>query len=167
MRSTFAALAFVALGLTGVGAVSCTEAVEDGGGSGPGGPSVTNGTGYDPVCNDGRPDEVCNFFGAAPETCACFDCVNSAACTNRCKDDGACGADEDCTCVDCFEELGIGCEPPDPSTSEATTDATTATGMGGGGDGGASGAGGGGTTATTATTATTGTTGAGGAGGGA
>ncbi len=68
------------------------------------GPVGSQGAGYHPACNLDRRDGYCNFIGQNPETCECFDCVDSAACTNKCSNDGACdfGDDaEDCSCADC------------------------------------------------------------------
>ena len=72
--------------------------------------NATNGTGYDPVCNNGRPNGFCNVFGGDPETCECRDCIASATCQGRCSDDGSCNFNrddpqsEDCTCADCAYE---------------------------------------------------------------
>jgi len=79
------------------------------------GPVGSQGAGYHPACNLDRRDGYCNFLGQNPETCECFDCVDSAACTNKCTDNGACDGEEDCTCADC--NGGGNCVPPDPDTS--------------------------------------------------
>ncbi len=138
--------------------------------------NASNGTGYDPVCNNGRADGFCNVRGANPEGCDCRDCLGSAVCQQRCVDDGSCNfngddpTSEDCTCADCAYShpecggnQGDGDGDGDQSTAE---EAATSTGSG---DGGSSAATTAETTAetTAATTAetTAATVGAGGAGG--
>ncbi len=66
--------------------------------------AVTNGTGYDPICEGGMRDGFCNALGAKPESCMCLDCAQTAYCKQMCKNDGTCnqGAGEDCTCIDCI-----------------------------------------------------------------
>ncbi len=65
--------------------------------------AVTNGTGYDPVCEGGTRDGFCDALGAKPESCMCLDCAQTAYCKKTCQDDGMCNpaAGEDCTCIDC------------------------------------------------------------------
>jgi hypothetical protein len=65
------------------------------------------------ACNNGAPNGYCEALAAVPESCECFDCVETAACTGACNDDGTCGAGEDCTCEDCYQP-GSNCETPEP-----------------------------------------------------
>lgn len=113
------------------------------------------------ACNDGQPDGFCNALGAVPETCDCFDCVETAYCLGTCDDDDACGAGEDCTCIDCFEAND--CDGEDPTTDNTTVGpgGSPPEGGGGAGMGGAPAT----STATSTSTVTTTTSGNGGAGG--
>lgn len=138
------------------GHAACGDS-EQGTGSTGVGPVGAQGTGYHPACNLDRRDGYCNMLGDNPESCECFDCVDSAKCTGKCTDNGSCEAGEDCTCIDC--NAGE-CAPPAETTGEGPGPATTTTGSTGG-DGGGSPA----TTTTTTTNATT-TTGMGGMGNG-
>jgi hypothetical protein len=111
--------------------------------------NATNGTGYDPVCNNGRPDGFCNALGQNPEGCDCRDCFGTAFCDQRCVDDGNCSfngddpSSEDCTCADCayvHPECGA-YQPPDDDDGDGDGDgdgdASTAESSSGSGDGGA------------------------------
>ncbi len=156
MKSILKSLPFIM-----VAGIAMHPACDDGADSTTSGATVTVSTGATnpEACEGGFPDEFCNALGDAPESCNCFDCVNTAKCKSLCTDDGQCAGNEDCSCIDCYEVFGPECEPVNPTT-DATTDATTDTTATTGGTGGA---------ATTATTGGTGgaatTAGAGGAGG--
>lgn len=145
------------------GHAACGDS-EQGTGSTGVGPVGSQGTGYSPACNLDRRDGYCNMLGQNPETCECFDCVDSAKCMGRCNDNGICEDlpevdDEDCTCADCAGSCNanpdVGATTTDATTdattvtsggggpattTNSTTDATTTTGMGGMGMGGAGGA---------------------------
>lgn len=120
--------------LVGVVAVhaACNDAtVDDSDATG----TVTVGDPVPEACNGGQPDGYCNSLGAVPETCSCFDCVETAYCLGTCNDNGTCEAGEDCTCADCFTP---GCEGPDDDDDADGTDGTdgpppTTTGGGMGG----------------------------------
>lgn len=144
-------LALVAIGSP----FACNSAETVDGTSGPTA-AVTNGTGYDPICEGGMRDGFCNALGAKPESCMCLDCAQTAYCKMTCKNDGNCDtATEDCTCIDCVgkEVNGNPCQLSmgngngnGPATSNAAT--TTTTGAGGGGGAGS-------TTASTTVASTT------------
>ncbi len=116
--------------------VACGTSETVDGASGPTA-SVTNGTGYDPICEGGVRDGFCNALGAKPESCMCLDCAQTAYCKQMCKNDGTCnqGAGEDCTCIDCFGQKdcqsltsGNGNGPgPTSAASTTTTNSASAT----------------------------------------
>jgi len=113
------------------------------------------------ACNNGAPNGYCEALSAVPESCECFDCVETAACTGGCTDDGTCGAGEDCTCEDCYIP-GQGCDGPQPEGPGPTNNPGPGPGGGAGGDpsnGGAP------AVTNSATNSATSTGGAGGAGG--
>ncbi len=127
-----------ALPLLLVGAIALHSACDSSGG--PGDTSSVNVT-TEPVhgdaCNGGRPDGYCNSLGDLPETCECFDCVDTAYCNGTCNNDGTCAADEDCTCDDCYDP---GCDGPptdDTTGPGAGTPNGGAPSNGGAGNGGA------------------------------
>ncbi len=99
--------------------VACSDGISGSDTTGVG-PVGAQGTGYSPACNLDRRDGYCNALGMDPETCECFDCVNTAFCNGRCQNDGACNYDEDtgedCTCIDC---AGMGNCMGDPSTNDS------------------------------------------------
>lgn len=100
-NSFFRGFALAAMALVFVPA-ACDNAIEDATSSAAA--TVTNGTGFNPPCNDNHQDGYCNAHGATPESCECLDCSDTAFCKNGCVEDGQCnpGAGEDCTCQDCF-----------------------------------------------------------------
>lgn len=93
--------------------------------------TITNGTGFNPPCNDNHQDGYCNAHGATPESCECLDCSDTAYCKNGCVDDGQCNANagEDCTCTDCFgsnidgEECPFSMSGPGPTSSPQSSSA--------------------------------------------
>jgi hypothetical protein len=118
------------------------------------------------ACNNGAPNGYCEALSAVPESCECFDCVETAACTGGCNDDGTCGAGEDCTCEDCY--VPGDCETPEPDGPGPNPSPNPGPGPGGGagGDPSAGGAPAGPATVTnSATTNTGGAPGTGGVGG--
>ncbi|NUP12069.1 MAG: hypothetical protein HOW73_38985 [Polyangiaceae bacterium] len=139
-----------------VGAVAAHAACGDSSATGdPGTGTFTTSSGEPQACNGDGPDGYCNALGGVPETCSCFDCVETAYCLGTCNDNGTCDAEEDCTCADCFDP---GCDgsPPDDDGTDSSDDSTMtsggapsnggapATGGGGAGSGGAPATGGGG-----------------------
>jgi hypothetical protein len=105
-----------ALPLLLVGAVAMHSACADNGeGDDTSAVTVTTEPYVGAACNGGRPDGYCNSLGDNPESCECFDCVDTAYCNGTCVDDGTCGADEDCTCDDCFDP---GCDGGNQNTMD-------------------------------------------------
>lgn len=124
-------------------------------------PTVATGDPFPEACNDGAPDGYCNFQGGDPETCDCFDCVETPACSGQCNDNGTCDGTEDCTCKDCYSDACVNDgQGPGPGPGPDTTTTTSSSG-------GAPGTGGAPNTTTTTTSAggAPGVGGAGGAGG--
>jgi hypothetical protein len=129
MKSILKSLPFIM-----VAGIAMHPACDNGEDSTTSGATVTVSTGAQnaDLCEGGFPDEFCNALGDNPESCECFDCVNTSKCKQLCTDDGQCAGNEDCSCIDCYNVLGPQCEPVDPTT-DATTDATTDTTAGTGG----------------------------------
>lgn len=143
--------AFVqALPLLLVAAVSTHAACSDDAATGDtSNPTVTVGEPVPEACNGGSPDGYCNALGGVPETCACFDCVETAFCTGACNDNGTCDAAEDCTCEDCYDPGCDGSPPDGDDTTGPTTGPTTSGGGMGGSPATTSGGGMGGAPGTT------------------
>jgi len=96
--------------------------------------SVGPSTGVGSACAGNFPDGICTLLAAAPETCDCPDCQDTAGCTGRCMDDGNCNLApmaEDCTCADCYGKV-----PECAESAVVSNSATTTTGGGNGGNGG-------------------------------
>jgi hypothetical protein len=129
------------LSLTLFAALACGEGANSGGG---GSVNVPPTDPVPPACNGDQPDGFCNIEGV--ETCACFDCVDSALCTSLCADDGTCTEQEltigGCFCDDCKEACMMG-NGGGPSSGGSPGNGGNGTGaMGGAGAAGAGGPGG-------------------------